>query len=408
MNKPVAPTAARIRVIRNLTSTAFYATIHILKTDNSFHEDAELITPSVNESFHRIKTRLESFRVFSQAIPNGESNPASLALLLSAISKITTAHESLTTEKIKNEISQKTEEISDLTSGINELSAIEIVDTKSEICKNSARLWGALRKYLSPVAALSVCLSVAEKYSSGLQLNANDGVANIVREISFPPEYQQAGVSVLSYFSEVIKDRYPDIQVSVSIKQHGNSVTMIVTLPDGSKDEVNKVLEQYGLVITGKANPREVTSSDFRALALQQKLELAQLEIKQTKDLMYMQEKYSGQTIKSLQSDVAMLKELLGRELNAKNDLQVKLFELTNKLTDNQASNQVILLMKALAESFNADDEDKARVTLEDIRSAEPDFFERIHAFVLQAAAGGVIGNNATEWLKAVFSSLPK
>ena len=101
---------------------------------------------------------------------------------------------------------------------------------------------------------------------------------------------------------------------------------MLITLPDGSQEIVEKLLTDYGLVVAGKLNARELMSSDVRALALQQKLELAQMEVRQTRDLLRKQEKYAAGRVESLEQDVKNLYSLLGRELASKDELHEVLF----------------------------------------------------------------------------------
>ncbi|KPA14459.1 Toll-Interleukin receptor domain protein [Candidatus Magnetomorum sp. HK-1] len=67
----------------------------------------------------------------------------------------------------------------------------------------------------------------------------------IERHIIFPPEYQQAGMSVLTYFNSILIDKYPDTKVSVTIKQENLKVTMIVETPEGKKEEIQKTLDQF-------------------------------------------------------------------------------------------------------------------------------------------------------------------
>lgn len=407
MNK-VAPNKHRVRVVRNLTSNPFFSMMSAFKNQSGRVSHPDIDFNVLGDNFYKIKSRLDSYGVFSQAVPDSDGSSAALALLGSVFSQIIMLEEAMGLPGIKSEIDVNKVEIEREISLINEQGAHGVVDNRSPVYKSSNGLWGRLKKIVTAEAAIYVCLLVAKDYFSTLDLNPNGGLENIVREISFSPEYHQAGISILSYFSEIIKDRYPDIEVSISIKQSGSIVTMIITFPDGSREEISKILHQYGLVITGQASPAEVASSELKAMALQQKLELARLEVKQVRDLLDMERRYSERFIGSLQSDVAMLKEMLGRELSANNDLSAKLLMLASDLSSNNASHQVIHLMKTLGEAFSADDKSRGRVILNDVKDLEPDFFEKMHAFLLSSTASGIVGNVATDWLKVVLSGFPK
>ncbi|MCP4023838.1 MAG: pentapeptide repeat-containing protein, partial [Desulfobacteraceae bacterium] len=74
----------------------------------------------------------------------------------------------------------------------------------------------------------------------------------INRSIEFPPEYKQAGISILNYFSEVLKTKYPDTNATVQIKQDGLKVIMTIDPGDGNKEIIEKALDEYGLVVRGQ------------------------------------------------------------------------------------------------------------------------------------------------------------
>ncbi|WP_144408708.1 hypothetical protein [Chromobacterium vaccinii] len=394
--------------MKNLTSTAFFSTVSLFKSNAELNGKARDIIFKFNESLYRVKTRLDSYRVFVQAVSSGENDSSALSLLSSVVPQVDDVIDALAMESILWEVTENDEEIDFIAGRINEFSASDVMDNRSLIIGDSARLCPALRKIVSPEAALFISFSVARRFIDGLDLSHGGDLSSIVRELNFPPAYQQAGISILNYFSEIVKDRYPNISVTISIKQQSDYVTMIITLPDGSKEEVTKTLHDYGLVISGSLRPRDVTTNEIKAFALQQKLELAQLEIKQTREILQLERKYTDDIISSLRLDVAMLRDQLGRELSSSNDLKEKLFNLAKDLSDGHVSQRMVDLLQLLAGSVDGGDKGKALAVLEDLKKSEPDVFEKIHNFIFQAAASGIIGNSATEWLRILFTSLPR
>jgi hypothetical protein len=276
------------------------------------------------------------------------------------------------------------------------------------LIRTLSRLPNRLNEHAPPAVAYWFCICSAERYARTINLKHADGFAKIIREITFPPEYQQAGLSILNYFATVLADKYPNIPVAVSIKQEPNLVTLVITLPDGSQDTVTKALNDYGLVVTGKMSPRELLNNDIQALALQQKLELAQMEVRQTRDLLRIQEQYSNKHVESLENEVRKLYSLLERELTSRERLQKELMNLTGQLANGHVSEHTVQLISALSEAISERNADKARVVLEDIQSIEPDLFSRLHSFFVQAATSGVIGNSVFEWIKVAWPVLPK
>jgi HSP20 family molecular chaperone IbpA len=83
----------------------------------------------------------------------------------------------------------------------------------------------------------------------------NNDVSKVERSIEFPPEYWEAGTSILSYFSRILGVKYPSQKIKVRIEQEGLMLRMIIDTPTGEKEKIEKTLEEYGLVVTGKILP---------------------------------------------------------------------------------------------------------------------------------------------------------
>lgn len=74
----------------------------------------------------------------------------------------------------------------------------------------------------------------------------------IIREIKFAPEQVGAGLSILSYFGSVVRIKYPDIPVKITLEQEDKIVRLKVQTPDGYRETIEKSLDNYGLVVAGK------------------------------------------------------------------------------------------------------------------------------------------------------------
>ncbi|MCP4108233.1 MAG: pentapeptide repeat-containing protein [Desulfobacteraceae bacterium] len=113
----------------------------------------------------------------------------------------------------------------------------------------------------------------------------------IIKSIEFPPEYHQAGISILNYFGTVLRKKYPDVKAKVKIEQDGLKVTMIVDTIGGDKEVIEKTLNEYGLVITGKMLPEEFTENNgLLKIELESKLTQARAEIETQKLLLQYQD----------------------------------------------------------------------------------------------------------------------
>lgn len=155
--------------------------------------------------------------------------------------------------------------------------------------------------------AVQIPYVLREKYEGSWIFLKDESV--IERSIEFPPGCHEAGMGILSYFGTVVHQKYKDIKVGVTIKQDGQKVTLIVETPEGEREQIEKTLEEYGLVVTGNMKPEEFLSDPLQVMALTNKLEMAQMELRQTKQLYQFAEKEHGGRIQTLEQSNQSLKE---------------------------------------------------------------------------------------------------
>src|SRR5690606_25480304 len=117
------------------------------------------------------------------------------------------------------------------------------------------------------------------------------GESDIVidRCIEFPPEYHQAGLGILSYFSTYIKEQYPDESAKVKIEQNGKIVRLIIETNNGEKEIIEKALHEYQLVVTGQKSPEEITHNEKLILDLKTELRIAKVRVETQQDIMLTQ-----------------------------------------------------------------------------------------------------------------------
>lgn len=159
-------------------------------------------------------------------------------------------------------------------------------------------------------------------------------VLRVERSIEFPPEYWQAGTSILSYFSHILSVKYPSKKIKVRIEQEGLMLRMIINTPTGEREKIEKALEEYGMVVTGKIQPESFLSDPFEAMALKNKLEIADLELRQTRKLLDFTRDNSQQRIESLEVQVNKLHYIIERGLQSGNHI----FEVMKKMTEQDKS----------------------------------------------------------------------
>jgi len=138
----------------------------------------------------------------------------------------------------------------------------------------------------------------------------------IERSITFTPEYQQAGMSILSYFNSVLMKEYPDIEASVTIKQEGLKVSMIIETPDGKKEEIEEMLNDYGLVVTGKKAPEHFTDDRVLIMELENQLTWTKAQIETKKRLLKYQDEELKRKDIQIERFMSTIEKVLQRPIN--------------------------------------------------------------------------------------------
>lgn len=105
------------------------------------------------------------------------------------------------------------------------------------------------------------------------------------RSIEFPPEFRQAGLGILNYFGEIVREKYPDENAKIRIEQDGSNVRMVIEAEDGSREIIEKALEEYELVVTGQIPPESIFDDRAKILELKNELRIAESRIESQRDL---------------------------------------------------------------------------------------------------------------------------
>jgi hypothetical protein len=108
----------------------------------------------------------------------------------------------------------------------------------------------------------------------------------IIRTIEFPPEYHQAGISILNYFGTVLRMKYPNQKAKVSLDQEDLKVTMTVEPLGGDPEIIEMALDEYGLVIRGKMAIEDFTDDQFLLIGLREELRAAYNKIETQRELL--------------------------------------------------------------------------------------------------------------------------
>jgi hypothetical protein len=230
-------------------------------------------------------------------------------------------------------------------------------------------------------------------------------IGNITRSIEFPPEYHQAGLNILNYFSTIINQRYPEIPVTVRIEQEGLKVRMSVQTPEGHHEIVEQTLQAYGLVVTGRMAPEELLENPYQVMALKHKLEMAAMELRHTRELLQSAERYNEQQqsrILSLEADITHLRQFIGSSLQHNQELTEMLQSLLNSLRqqhDTAIYQALSTLKEVLARGITPTDEEVVKGALSTIKEKEPGVFRQMVDLLGKGAITGTAGRLLYDWL---------
>jgi len=148
-----------------------------------------------------------------------------------------------------------------------------------------------------------------EKYEGSWVILKDESV--IERSIEFPPGCHEAGMGILSYFGTIVRQKYKDIKIGVTIRQDGQKVTMIIETPEGKREEVEKTFDDYGLVVKGLMPFEEFLSKPLEIMELKQELKMAYTKMELRKELYDFKDKEYGERIGSLEEQIKNLQDTI-------------------------------------------------------------------------------------------------
>lgn len=108
----------------------------------------------------------------------------------------------------------------------------------------------------------------------------------VERAIRFSPDHLKAGAEILGYFSVFFRSKHPDLDVNVSIIQKDNKISLIVEGPNGSKEVIEKALDEYTQVVSEKSEVDDLLDQDDEKIKLKHKLDLTRIELGHTRAMM--------------------------------------------------------------------------------------------------------------------------
>lgn len=224
----------------------------------------------------------------------------------------------------------------------------------------------------------------------------------IERLIEFEPKYLQSGITILNYFSTVLQQKNPDSQSIVRIEQEGLNVRLLI-IPEKGNDLqiIEKTLEEYGLVISGKMKINDFLTDNMQILELENKLEISKLELRfANKQLLYERQNHENR-IEKIENEVNWLRGQIGNTLSDMKDITIQTNNnLILSIKQSFPSNDKVLLKSLdLIEKFliiKDSEKDKEEIiqALESVKKKNPAILKFIQEFTqktISSASGKLL-----------------
>ena len=139
----------------------------------------------------------------------------------------------------------------------------------------------------------------------------------IERIIEFKPEYLQSGITILNYFSTVLQQKNPDSKSIVRIEQEGLNVRLLIIPEKGDEIQViERTLEEYGLVISGKMKMTDFLTDKMQILGLENKLEISKLELRFAHKQLEYERQSQLDRMSNIENEVNWLRGQIGNTLS--------------------------------------------------------------------------------------------
>ncbi|WP_201555197.1 hypothetical protein [Psychrobacter immobilis] len=178
--------------------------------------------------------------------------------------------------------------------------------------------------------------------------------------IEFPPQYYQAGLGILNYFSQYLHKNYPDENATVKIEQNGQSIRLIVISEDGNTDVIERALTEYEMIVTGNGNPEDFTEDKGLILELKSELRMSQVRIETQQDI-----------IGYLKTDKNYLSELLEKALKQEKYTTIEInpsFRNNLSVVTNNVVNEALPLVEQL--KYILPDKNDSHAELESLQAS--------------------------------------
>lgn len=221
------------------------------------------------------------------------------------------------------------------------------------------------------------------------------------KKVEFPNHLKQAGLSILSYFNEIIQIQHPNENLKVAIVQSSsNTIQMLVSAPNYRLIEsVKNTLQEYALYISGKKE--NFTRNNPEIIAnLNHKLQIASNEITHKQETIEQQKTI----IVDKQNEIEEQRKILGQLILNQSSLNQALNTLIEK-QGNEMGQLLLNLEKLIEKDVDEAFKDDIIECLSTIRQKDSNVFKQI-GDLAKGTLTGTSGRYLYELIEIVRNSI--
>lgn len=227
--------------------------------------------------------------------------------------------------------------------------------------------------------------------SLGLRVGTRRGIIDaqkdksvtLLRKLEFPPQYKESAVSILSYFSRVLEQKFPTMDAGVSILKRGQTVTLKIETKEGEISTIERTLDEYGQVVVGNLAPDQFFSEPLAIVELNNRLEVAKLELRLKEKSHLINSSHQEKRIESLEDQLKELRCLVGAQLTTVSELSSTISIIGNgERISPTVENALNTLTELVQKSYSVKNESDLREALAIIRKEERAIQEAIRVCI--------------------------
>lgn len=202
------------------------------------------------------------------------------------------------------------------------------------------------------------------------------------------PEHQQAVLSIMNYFAEILEQKYPEERITVRAEKENDCIRLkILSAGNIGEDIIKSTFNDYMLVVIGDYQPNDLLENPVHIAQLKNKLDLAKTEIRSNERLMMIQ----GDTITNLNETIRNLLLITIRS-------QDTLFETLKTPEGNSELNKALAIISELVHKNDINQEETILLeeTLMGIEKIDNSKLKEIKTFCINmssSTAAGIVLN---------------